>query len=106
VEPPPVRDFDLVEDLTPYELRTICKSVADLQEPASFVEIFGSIRDLEERGELELTQEEIREVIEAMLKVGYLTTVRTKPYKEAKANATFYALNRDREEVKAALAAS
>src|ERR687886_505612 len=103
VELPPVRDFDLVEDLTPYELRTICKSVADLQEPASFVEIFGSIRDLEERGELELTQEEIREVIEAMLNAGYLTPVRTKPYKEAKANITFYTLDRDREEVKSIL---
>jgi uncharacterized LabA/DUF88 family protein len=105
-EPPAAYDFDLVEDLTPYELRTICKSVAGLQQPASFVEIFGSIRDLEERGELELTQEEIWEVIEAMLKAGYLTPVRAKPYEEAKANITFYALNRDREEVKVALEAA
>ena len=105
-EPPAAYDFDLVEDLTPYELRTICRSVAGLQQPASFVEIFGSIRDLEERGELELTQEEIREVIEAMLEAGYLTPVRAKPYEEAKANITFYALNRDREEVKVALEAA
>jgi uncharacterized LabA/DUF88 family protein len=100
---PVVQDFDLVEDLTPYELETICKTIASLQEPASPVEIFGGIRDLEERGELELTQEEIQEVIEAMLNAGYLTHVRTKPYKEAKANITFYTLDRDREEVKALL---
>ncbi len=98
--------FDLAEDLTPYELRTICKSIADLREPASFVEIFGSIRDLDERGELELSQEEIREVIRAMLEADYLTPTRTKPYEEAKANMTFYILNRDREEVKGALKAS
>ena len=41
--------FDLLEDLTSYELRTICQSVADLRHPASFVEIYGSIRDLDER---------------------------------------------------------
>jgi len=99
-------DFDLLEDLTPYELRTICKSVADLREPASFVEIFGSIRDLDERGELELSKDEIREVIEAMLETGFLAPTRTKPYKEARANITFYALDRDREEVKAALETS
>ena len=98
-----VQDFDLVEDLTPYELGTICKTIASLREPASSVEIFGGIRDLEERGELELTQEEIQEVIEAMLNAGYLTPVRTKPYKEAKANITFYTLDRDREEVKSIL---
>jgi uncharacterized LabA/DUF88 family protein len=100
---PVVQDFDLVEDLTPYELGTICKTIASLREPASSVEIFGGIRDLEERGELELTQEEIQEVIEAMLNAGYLTPVRTKPYKEAKANITFYTLDRDREEVKSIL---
>ncbi len=98
--------LDLLEDLTPYELRTVCKSVASLREPASFVEIFGSIRDLDERGELELSQEEIREVIEAMLEADYLTPIRAKPYKEAKANITFYALNRDREEVRNALKVS
>jgi uncharacterized LabA/DUF88 family protein len=98
--------LELVEDLTPYELGTICKSVAELEEPTSFVEILGSIRDLDERGELEMTQEEIRDVIEAMLEAGYLTPVRAKPYKEAKSNMTFYALNHDREEVKAALQAS
>ncbi len=92
--------FHLAEDLTPYELRTICKSIADLREPASFVEIFGSIRDLDERGELELSQEEIREVLEAMLEAGYLAPTRAKPYEEAKAHMTFYALDRDREEVK------
>ncbi|CAN5292799.1 hypothetical protein BH24ACT19_BH24ACT19_01260 [soil metagenome] len=98
--------FDLLEDLTPYELRTICKSVAGLEEPASFVEIFGSIRDLDERGELELSQDEIREVIGAMLEAGYLAPTRTRPYEKAKADITFYALARDREEVKAALAVS
>ena len=95
--------FDLQEDLTPYELRTICKSVADLQQPASFVEIFGSIRELDERGELELSKDEIREVIEAMLEEGYVVKRRTKPYKEAKADITFFALNRERDEVRAAL---
>ncbi len=95
--------LDLLEDLTPYELRTITRSVASLRQPASFVEIFGSIRDLDERGELELSREEIEEVIGAMLDADYLSRVREKPYKEAKADMTFYALNRDREEVKNAL---
>jgi uncharacterized LabA/DUF88 family protein len=95
--------LDLLEDLTPYELRTITQSVASLRQPASFVEIFGSIRDLDERGELELSREEIEEVIGAMLEADYLSRVREKPYKEAKADMTFYALNRDREEVKNAL---
>jgi uncharacterized LabA/DUF88 family protein len=99
-------DFDLLEDLTPYELRTICRSVASLRAPASFVEIFGSIRDLDERGELELSQEEIREVIEAMLETGFLAPTHAKPYEQARANMTFYDLNRDREEVKLALEAS
>jgi uncharacterized LabA/DUF88 family protein len=95
--------LDLLEDLTPYELRTITQSVASLRQPASFVEIFGSIRDLDERGELELSREVIEEVIGAMLDADYLSRVREKPYKEAKADMTFYALNRDREEVKNAL---
>jgi len=56
-----------------------------------------------ERGELELSREEIEEVIGAMLDADYLSRVREKPYKEAKADMTFYALNRDREEVKNAL---
>ena len=98
--------FDLLEDLTPYELKTICRSVASLRTPASFVEIFGSIRDLDERGELELSQEEIREIIEAMLETGVLAPTRAKPYEQARANMTFYDLNRDREEVKVALEAS
>jgi hypothetical protein len=80
--------------------------VANLRQPASFVEIYGSIRDLDERGELELTQDEIREVIEAMLETGFLEPTRTKPYEEAKAHIIFYALDRDREEVKAALETS
>ncbi len=105
-EPTAAPGFDLVEDLTSYELKTICKSVANLREPASFVEIFGSIRDLDERGELELSQEEIREVLEAMLEAGYLAPTRAKPYEEAKANVTFYALDRDREEVRVALEAT
>jgi uncharacterized LabA/DUF88 family protein len=96
--------FDLLEDLTPYELRTITSSVASLREPASFVEIFGSIRELDERGELELSRDEIVEVISAMLEADYLSRVRAKPYKQAKADMTFYALNREREEVKNALA--
>jgi uncharacterized LabA/DUF88 family protein len=95
--------IDLLEDLTPYELRTITRSVASLRQPASFVEIFGSIRELDERGELELSREEIEEVIGAMLEADYLSRVREKPYEEAKADMTFYALNRDREEVQNAL---
>ena len=97
--------FDLLEDLTPYELKTICRGVASLRAPASFVEIFGSIRDLDERGELELSQEEIREIIEAMLEADFLAPTRAKPYEQARANMTFYALNRDRKEVKVALEA-
>jgi uncharacterized LabA/DUF88 family protein len=105
-EPPEERQvLDLLEDLTPYELRTITRSVASLRQPASFVEIFGSIRELDERGELELSREEIEEVIGAMLDADYLSRVREKPYEEAKADMTFYALNRDREEVKDILAA-
>src|SRR3712207_3151302 len=41
----PEPGFDLLEDLTPYELKTVCNSVAGLQGPATFVEIFSSIRD-------------------------------------------------------------
>ncbi len=95
--------FDLLEDLTPYELRTITRTLAELRQPASMVEIFGSIRDLEERGELELSREEIGEVVGAMLEAEYLSKVREKPYKQAKARMTFYALNRDLEEVRSAL---
>ena len=95
--------IDLLDDLTPYELRTITRSVASLRQPASFVEIFGSIRELDERGELELSREEIEEVISAMLAADYLNRVREKPYKEAKADMTFYALNSDKSEVKNAL---
>ena len=95
--------FDLLEDLTPYELRTITRSVASLRQPASFVEIFGTIRELDERGELELSREEIVEVISAMLEADHLSRVRAKPYKQAKADMTFYALNRERAEVKSAL---
>jgi uncharacterized LabA/DUF88 family protein len=96
--------LDLLEDLTPYELRTITRSVASLRQPASFVEIFGSIRELDERGELELSREEIEEVISAMLEADYLNRVRAKPYEQARSDMTFYALNRDREEVKNTLA--
>jgi uncharacterized LabA/DUF88 family protein len=95
--------FDLLEDLTPYELRTITRSVASLRQPASFVEIFGAIRELDERGELELSREEIVEVISAMLEADHLSRVRAKPYKQAKADMTFYAINRERAEVKSAL---
>ena len=102
--PPETRQsFDLLEDLTPYELRTITRSVASLRQPASFVEIFGSIRELDERGELELSQEEIGEVISAMLEAEYLNRIRSKPYDGAKADMIFYSLDLEREEVKNAL---
>ena len=106
VEPAP-RDsgagFDLLEDLTPYELKTITQSVAKLREPASMVEIFGGIRELDERGELELSREEIGEVVGAMLEAGYLVPTLAKPYEQAKADMTFYALDRDKQEVKNAV---
>jgi uncharacterized LabA/DUF88 family protein len=95
--------FDLAEDLTPYEFGTITRSVAGLRQPASYVEIFGSIRELDERGELELSQQEIREVIGSMLDTGFLKKERVKPYEKAKANGTFYALDRDRAEIRSAL---
>jgi hypothetical protein len=100
-EPEP--GFDLLEDLTPYELKTVCTSVASLEQPATFVEIFSSIRDLDERGELELSREEIGDVITAMLDADYLGKVRQRPYKQAKADMTFYALNAEKQEVKSAL---
>lgn len=96
--------FDLAEDLTPYEFNTIFRSIEKLGEKSSFVEILGSIRDLDERGELELSEDERREVVGAMLETGYLEPVREQPYEGAKANATFYALDKEREEVKTALA--
>ena len=96
-------EFDLLEDLTPYELRTVCQSVAALRQPASFVEIFSSIRELDERGELELSREEIGEVINAMLEADFLNKVRAKPYEQAKADMTLYSLDKEREEIKAAL---
>jgi len=102
-QPEPKPGFDLLEDLTPYELKTVCTSVAGLDGPATFVEIFSSIRDLDERGELELSREEIGDVITAMLDADYLNKVRRKPYEQAKADMTFYALNRDKNEVKNAL---
>jgi uncharacterized LabA/DUF88 family protein len=102
-QPEPEPGFDLLEDLTPYELKTVCTSVAALQGPATFVEIFSRIRDLDERGELELSREEIGDVISAMLAADYLNKVRQKPYEQAKADMTFYALNRDKTEVKNAL---
>jgi uncharacterized LabA/DUF88 family protein len=95
--------FDLLEDLTPYELKTVCTTIASLEQPATFVEIFSSIRELDERGELELSREEIGEVITAMLDADYLGKVRQKPYKQAKADMTFYALKADKQEVKSAL---
>jgi len=102
-QPEPKPGFDLLEDLTPYELKTVCTSVAGLDGPATFVEIFSSIRDLDERGELELSREEIGDVITAMLDADYLNKVRRRPYEQAKADMTFYALNRDKNEVKNAL---
>jgi uncharacterized LabA/DUF88 family protein len=95
--------FDLMEDLTPYELKTVCSTVASLDQPASFVEIFSSIRELDERGELELSREEIGEVINAMLEADFLDKVRQKPYEAAKADMTLYSLNTTKEEVNTAL---
>ena len=95
--------FDLLEDLTPYELKTVCRAVSGLRQPATFVEIFSSVRELNERGELELSQEEIGDVITAMMESDFLDKVRTKPYEQARADMTFYALNTNREEVKSAL---
>ncbi|HET7479017.1 MAG TPA: NYN domain-containing protein [Rubrobacteraceae bacterium] len=99
----PKAGFDLLEDLTPYELKTVCKTVSNLRQPASFVEIFSSIRELDERGELELSREEIGEVITAMLDSEFLDVVRQRPYEGSKADMTFYALNSDKQEVKNAL---
>jgi uncharacterized LabA/DUF88 family protein len=99
----PEPGFDLLEDLTPYELKTVCNSVVGLQKPATFVEIFSSIRELDERGELELSREEIGDVITAMLDADYLGKVRQRPYKQAQADMTFYALNAEKQEVKSAL---
>jgi uncharacterized LabA/DUF88 family protein len=96
-------DFDLLEDLTPYELKTVCSTVAGLKQPASFVEIFSSIRELDERGELELSRDEIGEVIKAMLEADFLDKVHQKPYEAAKAGMNFYALNADKPEVASAL---
>ena len=96
-------DFDLLEDLTPYELKTVCETVSSLRQPASFVEIFGGIRELDERGELELSREEIGEVINAMLAADFLDIVRQRPYEGAKADMTFYELNANKKEVKTAL---
>ncbi len=95
--------FDLLEDLTPYEFKTVCTSVASLEQPATFVEIFSSIRALDERGELELSREEIGDVINAMLEADFLNKVRRRPYQAAKADMTFYALNQDKQEVRSAL---
>ncbi len=95
--------FDLLEDLTPYELRTICQTVAGLRQPASFVDIFSGIRELDERGELELSREEIGEVINAMLNARLLSRTYAKPYEQAKAGMVLYALDTEREEVKNAL---
>ena len=100
-EPEP--GFDLLEDLTPYELQTVCTSVAHLEQPATLGEIFSSIRDLDERGELELSREEIGDVITAMLDADYLGKVRQRPYKQAKADMTFYTLNAHKQEVMSAL---
>lgn len=91
--------FDLTEDLTPYELKTVCQTIDGLRGPASFVEVFSSIRDLEERGELELTQDEIGEVITALLDADYLSASREKPYEQSRAKMDFYTLNKDLREV-------
>ncbi|BBL80515.1 hypothetical protein RxyAA322_23690 [Rubrobacter xylanophilus] len=92
--------LDLTEDLTPYELRTICRSIADLRQPASMVEILSRLRELDERGELELSREERVEVVEALLDAGYLNPVRARPYKQAKADMTLYALDAQSRQVR------
>ncbi|WP_273844878.1 NYN domain-containing protein [Rubrobacter calidifluminis] len=92
--------LDLYEDLTPYELKTICESVDRLGERASMVEIVGGIRELDERGELELSEEEIEEVVGALLEAGYLEKVRAKPYGAALSSMNFYRLNKDLKEVR------
>ncbi|WP_119065461.1 NYN domain-containing protein [Rubrobacter indicoceani] len=97
--------FDLEEDLTPYELRTICENLGGLRQPASMVEIFGSIRDLDDRGELELSKDEIAEVISAMISLDFLKKVSAKPYKEAKSRMVFYKLEKNSKGVKEALSA-
>jgi uncharacterized LabA/DUF88 family protein len=96
-------NFDLLEDLTPYELKTVCKAISGLRHPASFVEVFGGIRELNERGELELSREEIGDVISAMLEAQYLDIVRQRPYEGSKADMTFYELNSSKQEVQTAL---
>ncbi len=96
-------NFDLLEDLTPYELKTVCTAISGLRRPASFVEVFGGIRELNERGELELSREEIGDVISAMLEAQYLDIVRQRPYEGSKADMTFYELNSGKQEVQAAL---
>ncbi|WP_041327993.1 NYN domain-containing protein [Rubrobacter xylanophilus] len=92
--------FDLTEDLTPYELRTVCQSIAELRQPASMVEILSRLRELGERGELELSREEMVEVVEALLDAGYLNPVRERPYKGARADMTLYALDTESRQVR------
>ncbi|MDN5696501.1 MAG: hypothetical protein L0G70_00845, partial [Rubrobacter sp.] len=91
--------FDLTEDLTPYELKTVCQTIDGLKGPSSFVEIFSRIRELEERGELELSQEEIGSVITALLDADYLNASREKPYEQSRAKMDFYSLNKNLKEV-------
>jgi hypothetical protein len=67
------------------------------------VEVFGGIRELNERGELELSREEIGDVISAMLEAQYLDIVRQRPYEGSKADMTFYELNSSKQEVQTAL---
>jgi uncharacterized LabA/DUF88 family protein len=98
---PQEEEADMLGELTPYEFGRVCTTISELGERASFVEIFDSIRRLEERGELELTEEEIGEVISAMLEGGHLTRTRARPYTEAAADLTFYELDMDSKEVQA-----
>ncbi len=53
-----------------------------------------------------MTKEEISDVITAMLDADFLNRVRAKPYKQAQADMTFFALDKDKQEVKAALESS
>jgi uncharacterized LabA/DUF88 family protein len=104
-EPASDNGFDL-EDLTPYEFSTVCRGMESIGSPASFVSLLSGVREIAERGELELSAEEIREVVGAMLDEEYLKPVRTKPYKGAKAQITFYRLDKRQKAVKSALDAA
>ncbi|MFH4082341.1 hypothetical protein WAJ09_23510, partial [Acinetobacter baumannii] len=61
---------------------------------------------LSERGELELSREEMIAVVDALLDAGYLVPVRARPYKQAKADMTLYALDTKSRQVRNILEAA